>query len=148
MLILVACTTSCCWVVVFFFFTLRCLRKMQSRLTYRRSCNNKGKKKTWLVCFQSAIKQTKIINFPVEAHFQISEIGIKQAVLESLFPWKVGFHRDKSFPCYTRPNRKALYFSRTYCTWGKKAEICLSFLKPGQQWLPGLAIPFNIFKWH
>lgn len=36
----------------------------------------KGKgKKTWLVCFQSAIKQTQIINVPLKPHIQITETG-------------------------------------------------------------------------
>lgn len=36
----------------------------------------KGKgKKTWLVCFQSAIKQTQIINVPLKPHIQITKTG-------------------------------------------------------------------------
>lgn len=41
-------------------------------------------KSTWLVCFQSAIKQTQIISVPLKPHVQISRTG-NQALAENYF---------------------------------------------------------------
>lgn len=70
----------CC---VFTFTQLSQLGTTWGRHTYRRSCKEKVKS-TWLVCFQSAIKQTQIVNVPLKPHVQISRTG-NQALAENYF---------------------------------------------------------------